>query len=377
MAEQIPYGVASSLINTLASLAFKEIASIYGVKSEIEWLKHTVEAIKVVFADADHKQHLTNSSSSGSGTSNKKQSEKEIIDLLLNTSSNENVSLVAIVGIGGLGKTALAQLEVNSRQLELLQDELEENLKGQRYLLVLDDVWNEDREKWLHLKKYLMCGVQGSKILLTTRNQTVAKKMGVKTPYLLKELTNHQSWILLRSLAFDEDKIITQKLESIGQKIAEKCAGVPLAIRVMGSLLQSKSRQSDWEAILEGDFWKSCEGDNSIMPILKLSYDNLAIELKQCFAYCSLYPKDWEYEKDELIDLWMAHSFLEYDGERQCPEDIGEEYVRILLMKSFLQDVEKDGLGEIKSFKMHDLMHDLCQLIASSDYCLYVEGRKM
>ncbi|KAI9078924.1 hypothetical protein K1719_039073 [Acacia pycnantha] len=524
MAEQIPYGVASGLINTLASLAFKEIASIYGVKSEIEWLKNTVAAIKAVLADADHKQHeaikaaladadhkqhadqpiqfwirdlkqvlyeaddlldelhtqhlLRNRDAKGKvreflspktivsrhkisrkirkikekfnavtetmsklklgpcvvvetkheknnwrETSSKPEeniigraeSEKEVIDLLLNTDKNENVSLVAIVGIGGLGKTALAQLvyhnaqvnnlfnkkmwvcvsdefdvtplvkkilesstrkEPNSRQLELLQDELEENLKGQRYLLVLDDVWNEDREKWLHLKKYLMCGAQGSKILLTTRNQTVAKKMGVKTPYLLKGLTNDQSWTLLRSLAFDEDKIITQKLESIGRKIAEKCAGVPLAIRVMGSLLQSKSQESDWEAILEGEFWKSCEGDNSIMPILKLSYDNLAIELKQCFAYCSLYPKDWEYEKDELIDLWMAHSFLEYDGERQCPEDIGEEYVRILLMKSFLQDVEKDGLGEIKHFKMHDLMHDLCQLIASSDYCLYVKGRK-
>ncbi|KAI9078951.1 hypothetical protein K1719_039100 [Acacia pycnantha] len=200
--------------------------------------------------------------------------------------------------------------------------------------------------------------------------------MGIKTSYPLKELTNDQSWTLLRSLAFDKDKIITQKLESIGQKIAEKCAGVPLAIRVMGSLLQSKLRESDWEAILEGDFWKSCEGNNSIMPVLKLSYDNLAIELRQCFAYCSLYPKDWVYEKNILIDLWMAQGFLEYDEDKQCPEDVGEEYIRILLMKSFLQDVERDVLGEIKSFKMHDLMHDLCQLIASSDYFLYVEGRK-
>ncbi|KAI9078961.1 hypothetical protein K1719_039110 [Acacia pycnantha] len=512
MAEQIPLAVAKSLFNTLASPAFKEIASIYGVNKDIDWLESTVGDIKAVLADADKKQHteeriqnwirrlkqvlyeaddlldevhtqylLRNRDaednkgmgkvleffspsnpilfrhkiahdienirekfnavtenmsklnldrtvvvemnlSNGRETSSKPEeniigrveSEKEVIHLLLNTNDNENVSLVAIVGIGGLGKTVLAQLvyhnaqvnnffdekiwvcvsdkfdvtllvkkilelltgvkEPDNQQLEMLQKNLEKNLKGKKYLLVLDDVWNEDKKKWLHLKKYLMCGAQGSKILLTTRDETVTNKMEVKTLHSLKPLTNDQSWTLLRSLAFDKDEIINKKLESIGQEIAKKCAGVPLAIKVMGGLLRDSRvmggllRESDWEAILEGDFWKSCKDSNSIMPILKLSYDHLASELKQCFVYCSLYPKDWVYRKDELIDLWMAQGFLEYDE--------GEKYVRILLMKSFLQDDQRDELGEIECFKMHDLMHDLCESIASSDDCLYVEGRK-
>ncbi|XP_028769672.1 putative disease resistance protein RGA3 [Neltuma alba] len=339
---------------------------------------------------------------------------KDIIDLLLHDdNSHQNVSLVAIVGLGGLGKTALAQLVYNDadakrffdkrmwvcvsedsdvkalvkrtleslldekqddQSLELLQNKLQRNLPGQKFLLVLDDVWDDFPRMWEEFKKFLMCSAEGSRILLTTRDQAVVNRVGVKMPYRLEGLNNDQSWTLLKRLAFDDDKIMTQNLESIGQKIAAKCKGVPLALRVMGSLLHSKSRESEWEDLLKGDFWKLRDDNDSIMPILKLSYDNLAIELKQCFAYCSIYPKDWIYKKNELIDMWMAQGFLENKEEEQWLEDIGEEYVRILLMKSFLQDVKMDELGEIKYFKMHDLMHDLSQSVASSD--LYIDGGK-
>ncbi|XP_054780832.1 putative disease resistance protein RGA1 [Prosopis cineraria] len=512
MAEQVPYGVATSLINTLASLAFTEIASIYGVEDDIERLKETVEAIKAVLVDADqkqqndeliklwirklkqvlyeaddlldelHTQHLLHmrdgkgkvrdffSSSNpiafrlkiaqnipkirkqfndiaedvarlnldrgvvvmGHGESNlretssfvyhediigREENRKDIIELLLNSNNgNQNAFLVAIVGIGGLGKTTLAQLVFNDARvknfftkqmwvcvsevfdvkelvkkilkslvgrikddhsLESLQYKLQQKLSGQNFLLVLDDIWNEDGEKWQHLRQYLMCGVEGSRILLTTRHQSVANNMGVRMPYVLRGLTNDQSWTLLKRLAFDNNKVITQNLKSIGKKIAKKCAGVPLGIRVIGRLLQSKSNERDWEAILKGDFWKKLsENNDSIMPILKLSYDSLTIELKQCLAYCSLYPKDWTYEKDSLIELWMAQGFLGCQEEQQCLEDVGEEYIHILLMKSFFQDVEMNEYGEIQYFKMHDLMHDLSQLVAGSDYCSNFEDRK-
>ncbi|XP_028765303.1 putative disease resistance protein RGA1 isoform X2 [Neltuma alba] len=341
---------------------------------------------------------------------------KDIIDLLLNDdNSHQNVSLVAIVGIGGLGKTALAQLVYNDADVErsfhkriwvcvsqgsdvnvlvklmlesllkkeekdnqgreLLENKLKLHLDGQKFLLVLDDIWDDFPRKWEELKKVLMCGAEGSQILLTTRDQAIVKRMGIKTPYLLEGLNNDQSWTLLKRLAFDDDKIMTPNLESVGQKIAEKCKGVPLAVRVMGGLLRSKLRETDWEDLLKRDFWKPHDNNDLIMPILKLSYDSLATELKQCFAYCSLYPKDWEYEKDELIDMWMAQGFLENKDEAHCLEDVGEEYVRVLLMKSFLQDVKTDESEEIKYFKMHDLMHDLSQSVAAS-FDIYIEGGK-
>ena len=127
--------------------------------------------------------------------------------------------------------------------------------------------------------------------------------MGIKTPYVLKGLTKEQSWTLLKNLAFGEDNSrMSPSLESIGEKIAEKCAGVPLAIKTMGGFLRNINEESDqWSSILNDNIWRLCEEEQSIMPVLKLSYQNLPLELKQCFAYCSLYPRDWEIRKDELI----------------------------------------------------------------------------
>ncbi|KAI4354167.1 hypothetical protein L6164_003060 [Bauhinia variegata] len=114
----------------------------------------------------------------------------------------------------------------------------------------------------------------------------------------------------------------------------------------------------------------------SIMPVLKRSYNNLSPALKQCFAYCSLYPKDWKIEKEELIQLWMAQGYLDCSNDKKHvePRDIGDEYVNIFLMRSFFQDVEMNELGGIACFKMHPLMHELAKLVAGSDCYVDSEG---
>ncbi|XP_027346245.1 putative disease resistance protein RGA3 [Abrus precatorius] len=119
------------------------------------------------------------------------------------------------------------------------------------------------------------------------------------------------------------------------------------------------------------------------MPILKLSYQNLSPEMRQCFAYCSLYPKDSKIYKNELIQLWMAQGYLKCSTKKQHMEDVGNKFVKIFLMNSFFQEAEKGIYGEIISFKMHDLMHDLAMFVAGNDYCYLdskaerVEGRPM
>ncbi|XP_027336890.1 putative disease resistance protein RGA1 [Abrus precatorius] len=341
-------------------------------------------------------------------------SKKEIISLLKQPCENRKVSVIAVVGLGGLGKTTLAQLVYNDleaqgffekqmwvcvsdnfdvktilkkilesitdcqrqdQSLEKMQRELHTNLRGKKYLLVLDDIWNERHDKWAELKKYLMCGAQDSKILVTTRSENVAKATAASTSYPLKGLTDEESWSLLKNIAFeDNSKRVNQNLESMGKEIAKKCKGVPLAVKTLGGLLRGQNEESEWENVLHGDLWKLCEEQDSIMPILKLSYQKLLPEMRQCFAYCSLYPKDSEIPKDELIELWMAQGYLKCPTGKQNKEDIGNEFVKIFLMNSFFQDAKNNKYGEINSFKMHDLIHDLAMLVAGNDYC-YLDSK--
>ncbi|XP_057740681.1 putative disease resistance protein RGA3 [Arachis stenosperma] len=345
----------------------------------------------------------------------REENKREMVNLLKQTHPNQNVSLIVVVGMGGLGKTALAQLVYNDAKdqklfqkymwvcvsedftvktvlkkmleslkkdaggdsSEALQQKLQEELNGQKYMLVLDDVWNEDHLKWSNLRTHLMCGGQGSKLLVTTRSTLVSQAMGIDEPYVLRGLTDEQSWTLLKNLTFGEDSTkMSSKFQTIGEKIAKKCEGVPLAIRTIGGFLRARVQETDqWSSLLNGDIWRLCKEEQSIMPVLNLSYRNLPLELRQCFAYCCLYPKDQIIKKDDCIQLWTAQGYLASSTETQSVEDVGNQYVKILLMRSFFQDASMDKSGHIKSFKMHDLMHDLATLVAGNDCYLCTEGR--
>ncbi|KEH19080.1 disease resistance protein (TIR-NBS-LRR class), putative [Medicago truncatula] len=333
---------------------------------------------------------------------------KEIINLL--TQPHGNISSIVIVGIGGIGKTTLARFVYNDVEVqkhfekkmwvcvssnfdvktivkkmleslidrkiddklsfEYIQQKLHENLTGERYLLVLDDICNASHEKWTQLRTYLMCGAEDSKVLMTRRSAVVSERLEASELYVLSGLTLDVSWSMLKKIIFGKElSVVNLQLESIGIKIAEKCMGVPLAIRTLGGLLQRKSEEREWIDVLQGDFWELCEDKESISSILKFSYQSLSLQLRQCFAYCSLYPKDWEIEKDALIQLWMAQGYLECTDEKQLMEDAGNEFVKILLIKSFFQDAKVGGDGDIVSFKMHNLMHDLAMKVAGNDCC--------
>ncbi|XP_045792133.1 putative disease resistance protein RGA1 [Trifolium pratense] len=201
--------------------------------------------------------------------------------------------------------------------------------------------------------------------------------MGISVPYVLNGLIPEESWSLLKKITFGNDtKRVNNTIESICKKIAVKCRGVPLSIRSLGGILQSKSEEREWIDVLQGDFWKLCEDKDSILPVLKLSYQNLSPQQRQCFAYCSLYPKDWVIRKDSLIQMWMAQGYLECSIEDQFMEDVGNQFVNIFLMKSLFQDAKMNQYGEIDNFKMHDLMHDLATQVAGSD-CCYLDNKEI
>nr|DAD29832.1 TPA_asm: hypothetical protein HUJ06_031300 [Nelumbo nucifera] len=340
--------------------------------------------------------------------------------------ADQNVAIIPIVGIGGLGKTTLAQLAYNdqsvadhfhlrmwvcvsdefdvklltqkiircanpsdidcsNKEMEQLQASLRKAVDGRRYLLVLDDVWNEDQEKWDYLKNLLMGGSLGSKILVTTRIQKVATIMGSVETYRLQGLSDDECWELFRRRAFQAgEEQRHPKLVEIGREIVRKCRGVPLAARTLGSLMRLKRKESEWLFVKDNEIWRiekeAIDGGakgNKILPSLRLSYDYLPSKLKQCFAYCAIFPKDQEIEKETLIQLWMAQGFIgSYQGSSSSSErsleEIGEEYFNDLLWRCMFQEAKEDEEGNIVSCKMHDLVHDLAQSVAGVE-CFRVE----
>ncbi|KAJ8900193.1 hypothetical protein K2173_024833 [Erythroxylum novogranatense] len=331
-----------------------------------------------------------------------------ILSLLLYYNTSQNVLIIPIVGIGGLGKTTLAQFvyndervknhfelklwvcvsdpfdvklviekilksltDRNQKNLELdqLQSQLRKGIDGKKYLLVLDDVWNEDIKVWQELQRLLMCGARGSRIIVTTRSTKVAMVTSRLSPYGLKGLSLEESWTLFTKLVFEgqEPKTYSRNLLQIGKEIVQKCAGVPLAIKTIGSLLYFKNPETEWSPFMENEFSKISQDENDILPTLQLSYKNLPPHLKHCFAYCSLFPKDHELHVETLVQLWIAQGFVKSSNTSQCLEKLGLEYFKDLLWRSFFQEVKYNRQESIERCKMHDLMHDLATLVAGSD----------
>ncbi|KAM4113676.1 hypothetical protein ACJW30_04G013900 [Castanea mollissima] len=334
----------------------------------------------------------------------------EVVDLLL-SATNQQLSVIPIVGMAGLGKTTVAKLVYNHELVKrhfdkriwvcvsddfndkrILREALEsltqkssalenkntileclkKELQGKRYLLILDDVWNEEPMKWNTLRNCLL-GINlnaGNSIILTTRSDNVAKITKTLPQHNLKNLSKNECWSIIKKKVFlNERVLLTPELEAIGRDIAKKCGGVPLAAEVLGGTMSRKKEKSEWLAIQKNEIWNSLNGSNEMLPILKLSFDHLpSPSLKQCFAYCSIFPKDYRINKEELIQLWMAEGFLQPSlGSCLVMEDIGNMCFDILLGNSLFQGEEKDDYDNIIICKMHDLVHDLALLVSKSE----------
>ncbi|KAL9167286.1 hypothetical protein ABFS82_05G085500 [Erythranthe guttata] len=243
--------------------------------------------------------------------------------------------------------------------LDTLQRVLWELLNNKRYLLVLDDVWNEDQEKWSELRNAMSCGSTGSSIIVTTRLKKVADIMGTLPPHYLKGLSNEHCWMLMRERAFGHEKEEFPSLEAIGMQIVNKCAGVPLAAKALGGLLRFKRTEKEWNYVKESEIWELPHEETLILPALRLSYHHLPLSLRQCFAYCAVFPKDTFIRKEELIFMWMAHGYISSKGALEV-EDVGNGICNELVLRSLLQYVPHTNNSTLI---MHDLVHDLAQSI--------------
>ncbi|PRQ20778.1 putative P-loop containing nucleoside triphosphate hydrolase, leucine-rich repeat domain, L [Rosa chinensis] len=326
--------------------------------------------------------------------------------------------VIPIVGMGGLGKTTVAQfvfndarvqahfdirawicvsdpfdvikiakeiLELvsrksqnNSNVLQKLLEDIQEHIKDKKILLVLDDVWTEDQTKWesLRLPVLMETGSKGSRILVTTRKQEVAQMMRATSDMItLGKLSHLDSLKLFSSIAFldrEQDKS-NKGFGDIAEKIVRKGDGLPLVLKTLGSLLLHKLTIREWEEVLNSEIWNVKVVQEEVFRPLLLSYYDLAMEVKSCLLYCATYPKDFEFGKEILIEQWMSQGYLNV-GENEEEATKGREVFTKLAMRCFFQDFRQDALTkEIIGCKLHDTVHDVVQYLNQNE-CHTVEA---
>ncbi|XP_027342657.1 putative disease resistance protein At3g14460 [Abrus precatorius] len=308
---------------------------------------------------------------------------------------SNNIEVITILGMGGLGKTTLAQYLYNDSEVEkhfdlkawvwvsdvydlfkvtkhifesvsskdcnstnpdVIRVELKNSLKDKKILLVLDDLWNEERNDWNQLITPFAGAIKGSRIIVTTRQPEVAKFTHTFPTYELKSVTEEDCWRILANHAFgNEGYVKYPSLEKIGRQIARKCNGLPLAAKTLGGSLQTVD-EKEWKRVLDSKLWVH----KDVLPALRISYLHLPAHLKRCFAYCSIFPKQHLLDREDLILLWMAEGLLQQSSEKEL-EAVGSDCFDELLSRSLIQ---KDKAVSEDKFRMHDLIYDLARLVS-------------
>ncbi|WCJ34867.1 Disease resistance protein RPM1 [Euphorbia peplus] len=347
------------------------------------------------------------------------EDERELLVGLL-TNGEKPRGTISVVGMGGSGKTTLVAKAYSCQNLKhhfecyawltvsrtyviedllrsLIKEFCKENvpaelssmnyrqlvemlvcyLESKSYLVVLDDVWCPSL--WSQLKVSLPNNFCGSRVMLTTRNEDVASLFCEVESHIhhIRALPENKAWDLFCAKAFSRNgNRCPDELENLAHEIVEKCQGLPLAIVSLGSLLSTKSSESEWRLAynnLNRELKNNGMYHNSI---LLLSYNDLPYNLKNCFLYCCLFPEDYKIKRKRLIRLWMAEGFVEH-VRGATPEQVAEGYLLQLVRRSMLQVVERNLFGLPKACKMHDMLRELALSIAEKEkFCSVYDDRK-
>ncbi|XP_047976574.1 putative disease resistance protein RGA1 isoform X2 [Salvia hispanica] len=299
-----------------------------------------------------------------------------LVDMVTHIPEEQTFSIAALVGMGGMGKTTLTKKVFNHESImsrfesliwvhvsqtfdpislfnkiystltsntgdrveikEVILKNLREALKAKNYLLVLDDVWNEDALKWKDFMNSMegVTSTKGNCIIITTRKEKVASITGPFHVHPLKGLSNNDCWSIIKANASDGNGEVPSRFENIGREIATRCQGLPLAANVVGGVLRRCKSEQEWRSIKEN--WLSDdEGGRKI-------------------------------EKDELIELWMAEGFLQ-PSRKDDMESVGNMFFNVLLQNTLLQVAKRDNYENVESWVMHDLVHDLASSVLSNN----------
>uniref|UniRef100_A0A0D9XC11 AAA+ ATPase domain-containing protein n=1 Tax=Leersia perrieri TaxID=77586 RepID=A0A0D9XC11_9ORYZ len=314
-------------------------------------------------------------------------STRKIVEMIF--SCEDNIKIIAAIGMGGIGKTTLAQRVYNHvkirnfypttiwicvsqkfSEVELIQEIIRQargdygqaktkaellpimanTIANKCLFLVLDDIWSADR-----------CGC----VLVTTRHQDVAR--GIKAVYIheVQKLHTRSSLELLWNKAGVNREEDIEILIKTGTEIVQKCDGLPLAIKLIGSLLARKDKNPrQWSNVLRSGIWNMKELPGELKEAwgsLYLSYEDLPPHLKQCFLSLSLFPADYDLAIWDLRALWVAEGFLQ-PKQQLIAEELAENYYAELVSRSLLQPIVL--YADQRRCRMHDLVWSLAQYLS-------------
>ncbi|XP_019173959.1 PREDICTED: putative late blight resistance protein homolog R1A-3 isoform X2 [Ipomoea nil] len=301
--------------------------------------------------------------------------------------------VMAMVGMGGIGKTTFAKRiyddpivtshfelrawttmsQVHNKMEGDLEVQLRQSLLGQRYLIVVDDIWTT--EAWDDIQRCFPDDKNGSRILLTTRHTEIAQYANNSGEYCynMRFLNPEEGWDLFEQ-KFLAKEFLNNEFEVIGRNIVQKCEGLPLTIVVLAGLLSTLKSVDEWENIERTiNSFLTLNLPEQFSRILNLSYNCLPSDLKGCFLYLGLFHEDCEIPIKKLIRLWIAEGFVGGMSHSKRLEEIGKDYLQDLIDRSLIMVHRRSFDGKIKTCKMHDLLHELCTSKAKVENLLYLE----
>ncbi|KAI5678170.1 hypothetical protein M9H77_09120 [Catharanthus roseus] len=344
------------------------------------------------------------------------EGEERILEQL--TSEEKELQIISIVGMPGIGKTTLADsiydhpfvrscFHVRARVcvskvyqrrglfLDILQgvigetenytkkedEELEEvlrqSLKGQRYLIFMDDIW--DINPWLDIKASIPDDMKGSRIIFTSRFHHIASQAKRKSSsYQLDLLSKEKSWEMLCSKLFQKEESYPAELVDVGKEIAESCKGLPLTIDLIAGVLRIKERNRFcWRQVAKSIRTEIVDDpQHRCRKVLEQSYNDLPDHLKPCFLYFGGFPEDKVVPAKRLIWLWIAEGFIQPQKIDERIEDTAEAYLNQLIARSLVSISNRRSLGGVKASRIHDLLRDFaCTKSEEELFLLQLKGQ--
>ncbi|XP_049356872.1 putative late blight resistance protein homolog R1C-3 [Solanum verrucosum] len=250
-----------------------------------------------------------------------------------------------------------------------LADMLRKTLLPRRYLILVDDVW--ENSVWDDLSGCFPDVNNRSRIILTTRHHEVAKYASVHSdPLHLRMFDEVESWKLLEKKVFGEESC-SPLLRDIGQRIAKMCGQLPLSIVLVAGILSEMEKEVEyWEQVANN---LGTHIHNDSRAVVDQSYHVLPCHLKSCFLYFGAFLEDRVIDISRLIRLWISESFVK-SCEGRSLEDIAEGYLENLIGRNLVMVTQRDDSdGKVKACRLHDVLLDFCkERAAEENFLLWI-----